>query len=40
VRDVIATAGKENRHEPHRARIEVMLIPKEERERPLTETFD
>ena len=39
VRDVIAAAGNESRHEPHRARIEVMLVPKQQRERPLPETF-
>jgi HAE1 family hydrophobic/amphiphilic exporter-1 len=39
VRDVIAGAGNESRHEPHRARIEVMLIPKQQRERPVAETF-
>jgi HAE1 family hydrophobic/amphiphilic exporter-1 len=40
VRDAFAAAGNEVRHEPHRARIEVMLIPKQEREHPLAETFD
>jgi HAE1 family hydrophobic/amphiphilic exporter-1 len=39
VRDAIASAGNETRHEPHRARIEAMLIPKQEREHPLPETF-
>jgi HAE1 family hydrophobic/amphiphilic exporter-1 len=40
VRDVISTAGDELRHEPHRARIEAMLIDKQEREHALTDTFD
>ena len=40
VRDTFAAAGNEVRHEPHRVRIEVMLIDKQERERPLAETFD
>jgi HAE1 family hydrophobic/amphiphilic exporter-1 len=40
VTDVFAAAGSEVRHEPHRARIEVMLIDKRERERSLPETFD
>jgi len=40
VREAFASAGNETRHEPHRARIEVMLIPKQQRERPISETFD
>jgi HAE1 family hydrophobic/amphiphilic exporter-1 len=40
VRDVISAAGDELRHQPHRARIEAMLIDKQEREHPLPETFD
>ena len=36
VRDVIAAAGDETRHEPHRARIELMLIPKERARTPYT----
>jgi HAE1 family hydrophobic/amphiphilic exporter-1 len=39
VRDVISSAGNELRNEPHRARIEAMLIDKQEREHPLPETF-
>jgi len=39
VRDVFATAGRETRHEPHRARLELMLTPKRERDRPAHELF-
>jgi HAE1 family hydrophobic/amphiphilic exporter-1 len=39
VREVVSSAGDELRHEPHRARIEAMLIDKQEREHPLPETF-
>jgi HAE1 family hydrophobic/amphiphilic exporter-1 len=39
VREALAAAGDETRHEPHRAHIELMLIPKERREHPIHETF-
>jgi HAE1 family hydrophobic/amphiphilic exporter-1 len=40
VRHVFAVAGSEIRHEAHRARLDVMLIPKQQRERSPHETFD
>jgi HAE1 family hydrophobic/amphiphilic exporter-1 len=39
VRDVFAAAGRELRHEPHRAHMELMLTPKRERDRPPHELF-
>jgi HAE1 family hydrophobic/amphiphilic exporter-1 len=40
VTDVFAAAGSETRHEPHRARLELALLPKRERDRPPQELFD
>jgi HAE1 family hydrophobic/amphiphilic exporter-1 len=40
IRDVFAAAGSETRHQPHRARIDLLLTPKGERDRPAHETFD
>lgn len=40
VRAVFAVTGSELRHEPHRARMDVLLHPKASRERPIEETFD
>jgi HAE1 family hydrophobic/amphiphilic exporter-1 len=40
VRHVFAAAGNETRHEPHRARLELALLPKQERDRPPQQLFD
>jgi HAE1 family hydrophobic/amphiphilic exporter-1 len=40
VQTVLAAAGSETRHEPHRARMDLMLIPKQQRERPPHEIFE
>jgi len=40
IENVFAVAGRETRHEPHRARLELMLTPKRERDRPAHELFD
>jgi HAE1 family hydrophobic/amphiphilic exporter-1 len=40
VRAVFATAGDQRQHQPHRARVDVLLIPKEERAEPIDATFE
>ncbi len=40
VRAVFAVTGSEIRHEPHLARMDVLLPPKTSRERPIETTFD
>jgi len=40
VMHVFAAAGSETRHEPHGARLELALIPKDERDRPPQELFE
>jgi HAE1 family hydrophobic/amphiphilic exporter-1 len=40
VRAVFAAAGSETEHKPHFARINVLLIPKQERSVPIQTTFD
>jgi HAE1 family hydrophobic/amphiphilic exporter-1 len=40
VRDVFAVAGNEVRHEPHRARMDVLLYPKGERDELIQHTFE
>jgi HAE1 family hydrophobic/amphiphilic exporter-1 len=39
VEHVFAVAGKQTSHEPNRLRMDVLLIPKAERKRPITQTF-
>ena len=39
VRDVFATSGEERQHKPNHARIQVRLIPKDERAVPIRQTF-
>ncbi len=39
VRAVFASAGSESRHEPQRAHLDLILIPKSERDRPIEHTF-
>jgi HAE1 family hydrophobic/amphiphilic exporter-1 len=40
VRGVFATAGSETEHKPHTTRINVLLLPKDERDVPIDTTFD
>jgi HAE1 family hydrophobic/amphiphilic exporter-1 len=40
VQNAFAVAGNETIHEPHRARMDVMLIPKAERDHPIEQTFE
>ncbi|HEU4428391.1 MAG TPA: efflux RND transporter permease subunit, partial [Myxococcota bacterium] len=40
VTTVFATAGDERQHQPHRARLSLLLTPKSERDVPIEETFD
>jgi hydrophobic/amphiphilic exporter-1 (mainly G- bacteria), HAE1 family len=40
VRAVFATAGDQRQHQPHRARLDVLLIPKEERAERVDDTFE
>jgi HAE1 family hydrophobic/amphiphilic exporter-1 len=40
VKSVFAVAGDSTRHEPNRARMEVMLVPKADRAHPIEETFE
>jgi len=39
VAHVFAVVGKQTSHEPNRLRMDVLLIPKAERKRPITQTF-
>jgi HAE1 family hydrophobic/amphiphilic exporter-1 len=40
VRGVFATAGDQRQHEPHKAKLDVLLLPKDERKVPIDTTFD
>jgi len=40
VTTVFATAGDERQHQPHRARLNLLLTPKSERDVPIERTFD
>jgi len=40
VRGVFATAGDQRQHQPHRAKLNVLLLPKDERDIPITTTFE
>jgi HAE1 family hydrophobic/amphiphilic exporter-1 len=40
VRAVFATAGDQRQHQPHRAKLDVLLIPKEERRDDIDATFE
>jgi hydrophobic/amphiphilic exporter-1 (mainly G- bacteria), HAE1 family len=40
VRAVFATAGDQRQHQPHRAKLDVLLIPKEERAEQVDDTFE
>jgi HAE1 family hydrophobic/amphiphilic exporter-1 len=40
VQAVFATAGDQRQHQPHRARVDVLLIPKEERSQRIDDTFE
>ncbi|MBW1685232.1 MAG: efflux RND transporter permease subunit [Deltaproteobacteria bacterium] len=40
VKNVFAVAGSETLHEPHRARMDVILTPKAERDHPIEQTFE
>ena len=40
VRAVFATAGDQRQHQPHRAKLNVLLLPKDERDIPIDTTFE
>ncbi len=40
VRAVFATAGDQRQHEPHKAKLDVLLLPKDERKVPIDTTFE
>jgi HAE1 family hydrophobic/amphiphilic exporter-1 len=40
VRGVFATAGDQRQHQPHKAKLDVLLLPKDERDIPVGTTFE
>ena len=40
VRGVFSTAGDQRQHEPHKAKLNVLLLPKDERKTPIDQTFE